>query len=134
MAPNRSSGLEECKQIGDDFYRGLNEIPAFVEDLAKVLDKVQSNPTDALTELTKLGGRVKLLDPHRVLIEGPTRWRAAEVMCPPALRPGVVVLLAMLAAPGTSVLRNVYVINRGYEDLADRLNALGATIEVFRDI
>ena len=48
--------------------------------------------------------------------------------------PGVVVLLAMLAAPGTSVLRNVYVINRGYEDLADRLNALGATIEVFRDI
>ena len=51
-----------------------------------------------------------------------------------ALRPGVVILLAMLAAPGTSVLRNVYVINRGYEDLAERLNALGATIEVFRDI
>lgn len=36
--------------------------------------------------------------------------------------------------PGTSVLRNIYVINRGYEDLADRLNNLGATIEVFRDI
>ena len=46
-------------------------------------------------------------------------------MCPPGLRPGVVILLAMLAAPGTSVLRNVYVINRGYEDLAERLNALG---------
>ena len=55
-------------------------------------------------------------------------------MCPPALRPGVVILLAMLAAPGTSVLRNVYVINRGYEELAERLNALGATIETFRDI
>ena len=48
-------------------------------------------------------------------------------MCPPALRPAVVVLLAMMAAQGTSVLRNVYVINRGYEDLAERLNALGAT-------
>ena len=47
-------------------------------------------------------------------------------MCPPALRPAVVILLAMLAAPGTSVLRNVYVINRGYEELAERLNALGA--------
>ena len=57
-----------------------------------------------------------------------------EAACPPALRPGVVILLAMLAAPGTSVLRNVYVINRGYEDLAERLNALGATIETFRDI
>ncbi|MEO6145117.1 MAG: UDP-N-acetylglucosamine 1-carboxyvinyltransferase, partial [Dermatophilaceae bacterium] len=87
-----------------------------------------------LTELTKLGAKVQLLDPHRVLIEGPTRWRAAEVICPPALRPAVVILLAMLAAPGRSVLRNVYVINRGYEDLAQRLNALGATVETFRDI
>ena len=55
-------------------------------------------------------------------------------MCPPALRPGVVILLGMLAAPGTSVLRNVYVINRGYEALADRLNELGASITVFRDM
>jgi UDP-N-acetylglucosamine 1-carboxyvinyltransferase len=69
-----------------------------------------------------------------VLIEGPTRWRGAEVICPPALRPAVVILLAMLAAKGTSVLRSVYVINRGYEDLATRLNSLGAQIETFRDI
>ena len=43
-------------------------------------------------------------------------------------------LLAMLAAEGRSVLRNVYVINRGYEDLAERLNSIGAQIETFRDI
>jgi hypothetical protein len=55
-------------------------------------------------------------------------------MCPPALRPAVVVLLAMMAADGTSVLRNVYVINRGYEDLAERLNSVGAQIEIFRDM
>jgi UDP-N-acetylglucosamine 1-carboxyvinyltransferase len=109
-------------------------IGAVAEGSTLIHDWVYENRAIYLTELTKVGARVQLLDPHRVLIEGPTRWRAAEVMCPPALRPGVVVLLAMLAAPGTSVLRNVYVINRGYEDLADRLNALGATIEVFRDI
>lgn len=97
-------------------------------------DWVYENRAIYLTELTKVGAKVQLLDPHRVLIDGPTRWRAAEVICPPALRPGVVVLIAMLAAPGTSVLRNVYVINRGYEDLARRLNALGATVETFRDI
>ncbi len=97
-------------------------------------DWVYENRAIYLTELTKLGAQVKLLDPHRVLIEGPTRWRAAELICPPALRPAVVILLAMLAAQGTSVLRSVYVINRGYEDLADRLNALGASIETFRDI
>ena len=97
-------------------------------------DWVYDNRAIYLTELTKVGVKVQLLDPHRVLITGPTRWRAAEVICPPALRPAVVILVAMLAAPGTSVLRNVYVINRGYEDLATRLNALGATIETFRDI
>ncbi len=97
-------------------------------------DWVYENRAIYLTELTKLGAGVTLLDPHRVLVEGPTRWSAAELMCPPALRPAVVILLAMMAAKGTSVLRNVYVINRGYEDLAERLNALGAQIETFRDI
>ncbi|MGH3424664.1 MAG: helix-turn-helix domain-containing protein [Nocardioidaceae bacterium] len=97
-------------------------------------DWVYENRAIYLTELNKLGAQVKLLDPHRVLIEGPTRWRATELICPPALRPAVVILIAMLAAKGTSVLRSVYVINRGYEDLAERLNALGANIQTFRDI
>ena len=68
------------------------------------------------------------MDPHRIYVEGPTHWSGTEVICPPALRPAVVVLLAMLAAKGTSLLRNVYVIDRGYEQLADRLNLLGASI------
>jgi UDP-N-acetylglucosamine 1-carboxyvinyltransferase len=97
-------------------------------------DWVYENRAIYLTELTKLGATVQLLDPHRVRIEGPTRWSGAEIVCPPALRPAVVILLAMLASKGTSVLRSVYVINRGYEDLASRLNALGASIETFRDI
>jgi UDP-N-acetylglucosamine 1-carboxyvinyltransferase len=44
-----------------------------------------------------------------------------------------VILLGMLAAKGTSVLRGVDIISRGYEQLADRLVSLGAQIEVFRD-
>ncbi len=97
-------------------------------------DWVYENRALYLTELTKLGASVTLLDPHRVYVAGPTHWSGAEVICPPALRPAVVVLLAMLAAKGTSVLRNVYAINRGYEQLADRLNLLGAQIETFRDL
>lgn len=97
-------------------------------------DWVYENRAIYLTELTKLGSSVKLLDPHRVMIEGPTHWSGAEIVCPPALRPAVVILLAMMASKGTSVLRSVYVINRGYEDLAERLNSLGASIETFRDI
>jgi len=86
------------------------------------------------TELSKLGAKIELVDPHRVYITGPTKWRPADVVSPPALRPSVVVLLAMLAAPGQSTLRDVYSINRGYEDLASRLNTLGADIETLREI
>jgi UDP-N-acetylglucosamine 1-carboxyvinyltransferase len=85
-------------------------------------------------ELTKLNATVEMLDPHRVYITGPTKWKAADVVAPPALRPTVVVLLAMLAAPGTSTLRKVYQMDRGYEQLAIRLNTIGADIETFREI
>ncbi len=109
-------------------------IAAAAEGQTLLHDWVYENRAIYLTELTKLGAAVKLLDPHRVMIEGPTHWSGAEVVCPPALRPAVVILLAMMASKGTSVLRSVYVINRGYQDLAERLNGLGASIETFRDI
>ncbi|GAA1908755.1 UDP-N-acetylglucosamine 1-carboxyvinyltransferase [Nocardioides lentus] len=109
-------------------------IAAVAEGQTLLHDWVYENRAIYLTELTKLGGQVKLLDPHRVLVEGPTHWSGTEIVCPPALRPAVVILLAMLASKGTSVLRSTYVIHRGYEDLAARLNLLGANIEPFRDI
>jgi UDP-N-acetylglucosamine 1-carboxyvinyltransferase len=108
-------------------------IAATAEGSTIIHDWVYENRAIYLTELNRLGARVQLLDPHRVIVEGPTRWRGQQVVCPPALRPAVCILLGMLAARGESVLRDVYVINRGYEDLANRLNALGANIEVFRD-
>ncbi|MFI5533621.1 helix-turn-helix domain-containing protein [Kitasatospora sp. NPDC051853] len=109
-------------------------IAAAAHGTTHINDWVYDNRAIYLTDLTRLNADVTLLDPHRVLVQGPTRWRATETVCPPALRPAVVLLLAMLAAEGTSVLRNVYVINRGYEDLAARLNSIGANIETFRDI
>jgi UDP-N-acetylglucosamine 1-carboxyvinyltransferase len=108
-------------------------IAAVADGPTLIHDWVYENRAIYLTELSKLGANVRLLDPHRVYVEGPTHWSGAEVVCPPALRPAVVILLAMLAAKGTSVLRNVYVINRGYEDLAARLGSLGAQIETFSD-
>jgi UDP-N-acetylglucosamine 1-carboxyvinyltransferase len=109
-------------------------IGAVAEGKTMLHDWVYENRAIYLTELNKLGGRVTLMDPHRVMIEGPTRWSGTEVVCPPALRPAVVILLAMLASKGTSVLRSTYVIHRGYEGLADRLNELGAQIETFHDL
>lgn len=87
-----------------------------------------------LTELRKLGVDVKLADPHRAYITGPSKFEAADINAPAALRPAVIILITMLAAPGTSILRNIYSIARGYEDFAERLNSLGAKITVLRDI
>ncbi len=109
-------------------------IAATAKGRTLIHDWVYENRAIYLTELMKLNAKVELVDPHRIYLEGPTKWRPAEIVTPPALRPAVVILLAMLAADGVSTLRNVYSINRGYEDLAHRLNSLGAKITVIRDI
>ena len=92
-------------------------------------DWVYENRAIYFTELNKLGAKVKLMDPHRVLIEGPRKLTGVEMTSPPALRPGAIILVAMLAAKGKSVLRDVYHIERGYENLVERLQRLGAGIE-----
>ncbi len=80
------------------------------------------------TELDKLGADTNLADPHRIYINGPSKLRPNELICPPALRPATILLIAMLGASGRSVLRNIYSINRGYEKLVERLESLGADI------
>ena len=63
-------------------------IAATAEGKTIIHDWVYENRAIYLTELNRLGARVQLLDPHRVIVEGPTRWRGQQVVCPPALRPG----------------------------------------------
>ena len=123
-------------------YPGMNmdNLPFFVPIAAiakgrtMIHDWSYENRAIYYTELNTLDAQVELLDPHRVYVNGPTKWRAAEVVCPPALRPAVIILIGMLGAKGKSVLRNVYSINRGYEDLAQRLNSLGAKITILREL
>jgi UDP-N-acetylglucosamine 1-carboxyvinyltransferase len=119
-------------------YPGINidNLPFFVPIAAHasgktlIHDWVWENRAIYFMELTKLGAQMILADPHRVYIEGKTTWKPAQVICPPALRPAMIILLGMLAAPGTSVLRNIYSIARGYEEVANKLNSLGAQIEI----
>jgi len=121
-------------------FPGLNidNLPFFVPIAARakgktlIHDWVYENRALYYLELSKLGVDILLADPHRVFITGPTKFKSSEVICPPALRPAAIILIAMLAAPGDSLLRNVYSINRGYEDLASRLRKLGANIRVLK--
>jgi UDP-N-acetylglucosamine 1-carboxyvinyltransferase len=123
-------------------YPGLNQdnLPYFVPIAAVahgrtlIHDWTYENRAIYYTEMTKVGASVELADPHRVYITGPTKFSKADVVCPPALRPASLLLIGMLAADGVSILRNVYTINRGYEDVAERLNALGAHITVMHEM
>lgn len=137
--PSKLKALEE--KIYARPFPGLNidNLPFFVPIATQakgrtlIHDWVFENRAIYYTELAKLGANIILADPHRVYIEGPTELKSAEVVCPPALRPAAIILVAMLAAKGTSILRNVYSINRGYEDLCARLNKLGAKIQPLRE-
>lgn len=123
-------------------YPGLNadNLPYFVpiacvcKGRTMIHDWMYENRAIYYTEMTKVGATVELADPHRLYVYGPTKFRAADVVCPPALRPASLLLIGMLAANGTSILRNIYTIQRGYEDLAERLNSLGANITVMHEM
>ena len=96
-------------------------------------DWMYENRAIYFTELSRLGANVELIDAHRVYVKGPTKFTAADITCPPALRPAAILLIGMLAASGNSTLRNVYSINRGYENIAARLNSIGAKVEVMNE-
>jgi len=129
-------------KLHPNLWPGLNpdNLPYFVP-IGAVLsgrtlihDWMYENRAIYYTEMSKVGMEVELADPHRLYIQGPTKFSKADVVCPPALRPASLLLIGMLAADGMSTLRNVYTIARGYEDLAERLNSLGAHIQIFHDI
>ncbi|MCG2697968.1 UDP-N-acetylglucosamine 1-carboxyvinyltransferase [Candidatus Parcubacteria bacterium] len=118
-------------------YPGLNidNLPLFIPILTQargetlVHDWVYENRAIYYVELNKLGANVTLHDPHRATVKGPTKLSPAEIICPPALRPSINLLICMLAAKGKSILRNSYSIDRGYENIVGRLCSLGADIE-----
>lgn len=130
------------EKIHPNVFPGLNidHLPYFVPIVAVakgrtlIHDWIYEDRALMYTEMKKIGVNLELADPHRVFIEGPTRWKPADLVAPSGIRPAVMLLIGMLAAEGNSVLRNVYTINRGYEDLAERLNSLGAKITVLHEI
>jgi UDP-N-acetylglucosamine 1-carboxyvinyltransferase len=117
----------------------IDNLPFFVpiacksEGMTLIHDWVYENRSIYFMELNKLGANLLLADPHRVYVEGGVEFQASQVVCPPALRPAMIILIAMLDAKGTSILRNVYSIKRGYQEIAERLNQLGAKITILED-
>lgn len=78
-------------------------------------------------QLNKMGAKIIMADPHRVFIEGPTKFYGQSISSPD-LRAGITYVMAALIAEGTSKISNIHHIDRGYEKLEQRLSAVGADI------
>jgi UDP-N-acetylglucosamine 1-carboxyvinyltransferase len=83
-------------------------------------------------KLIGMGAKIVLCDPHRAVVVGPSRLKESELVSPD-VRAGMAMLIAALCAEGTSTIHNVYQIERGYENIAERLRALGARVERGRE-
>jgi UDP-N-acetylglucosamine 1-carboxyvinyltransferase len=79
-------------------------------------------------KLIMMGARIILCDPHRCVVQGPSRLHGDEVESPD-IRAGMALVSAALCADGESVIRNIRQIDRGYEQVDEKLRALGAHIE-----
>jgi UDP-N-acetylglucosamine 1-carboxyvinyltransferase len=138
---------EQKLSIRDDIGDAIPKIddgpwPAFPADLTSIalalatqaegtiliFEKMFENRLFFIDKLVSMGARITLCDPHRAIVSGPSRLHGGRVESPD-IRAGMAMLIAALAAEGTSEIGNIAQIDRGYERIDLRLKDLGASIE-----
>jgi UDP-N-acetylglucosamine 1-carboxyvinyltransferase len=139
-------GAAQSRKIKEDFGGHIPKIedqpwPAFPADTMSIaivtatqcegvvlmFEKMFESRLFFVDKLIAMGARIVLCDPHRAVIAGPSKLRAARLESPD-IRAGMAMLLAAMCAEGTSTINNAQQIERGYERIDERLNALGARI------
>jgi UDP-N-acetylglucosamine 1-carboxyvinyltransferase len=93
-----------------------------------IFEKMFENRLFFVDKLVAMGARITLCDPHRAIVSGPSRLHGERVESPD-IRAGMAMLIAALAADGVSEIGNIRQIDRGYEQIDERLRGLGAQIE-----
>jgi UDP-N-acetylglucosamine 1-carboxyvinyltransferase len=99
-----------------------------VEGTVLIFEKMFESRMFFVDKLVSMGAKIILCDPHRAVVAGPSRLRGLELTSPD-IRAGMALVLAALCAEGKSEIQNVIQIERGYENLVERLKKLGAQIE-----
>jgi UDP-N-acetylglucosamine 1-carboxyvinyltransferase len=91
-------------------------------------DSLYESRFNYVGELKKMGAKAKILDPHRVLISGPTQLKGKTITSFD-LRAGATLIIAALIADGETTIKEIYQVDRGYEKIEERLQKLGADIK-----
>lgn len=134
-------------EIEPDFGNAIPEIktniwPGFPSDLGSIAIAIATQAKGSvlfhdwmypsrmffIDKLVSMGAQIVLCDPHRCIVTGPTPLVGEKVESPD-IRAGMTLVLAALAARGTSTIRNVGQIDRGYENVDGKLKGLGARIK-----
>jgi len=132
--------IKEAKKILPYSIK-THEYPGFPTDLQSpyTILMTQANGTSLIHEtiydrrllytdmLMQMGADITMCDPHRVVINGPTKLYGKK-LASPDLRAGIALVIAALVAKGTTEIDNIYQIDRGYEDIDTRLRKIGANI------
>lgn len=130
----------DLKAIPKDIV--THEYPGFATDLqapmavlmtqakgnSLIFETVYEGRLFYIDSLLSMGANILMCDPHRVLVTGPSKLIGKKVASPD-IRAGIALVIAALIAEGTTEIDNVYLINRGYERIVERLTGLGAKIK-----
>lgn len=99
-----------------------------VEGNVLIFEKMFESRMFFVDKLISMGARITLCDPHRAVVSGPSTLHGDRLVSPD-VRAGMAMVIAAMAAKGESRISNVYQIERGYENLVERLQSLGAHIK-----
>ncbi|WP_127110019.1 UDP-N-acetylglucosamine 1-carboxyvinyltransferase [Pararhodobacter zhoushanensis] len=97
------------------------------EGVVMMFEKMFESRMFFVDKLIAMGARIVLCDPHRAIVAGPSNMRGSRLESPD-IRAGMAMLIAAMCAEGTSTINNAQQIERGYERIDERLNAMGARI------
>lgn len=135
---NKTSKKNICRSVNIRTH----EYPGFPTDLqapmvvyltqvkgeSLVFETIFEGRLNYTESLNRMGANIVMMDPHRVMVKGPTTLIGKELESPD-LRAGLAFVIAAIIAKGESVIHNVYNIDRGYQDIEGRLRKLGVSIE-----
>lgn len=132
----KPTGPYKAVPIKTNIYPGLltDYVPPFsvlatqAEGTTMVHEWMYEGRLGYIHELNKMGAKGRIMDPHRAEIIGPTPLHGSNVSALD-VRSGMVLLIAALVAEGTSVLHDIEHIERGYENIVEKLNQIGASIK-----
>jgi len=114
--------------IHSDLQPELGVLATQTKGATLIHDPLYEGRLNYLNELNKMGADIVFCDPHRAIVYGPTQLQGIEILSSD-LRAGAAMVIAGLIAKGTTIINNVYQIDRGYERIEERLQLLGADIK-----